>query len=224
MKQHLREAGRLGLGGARANLLPALALWTVGVALVLAYTHLPPITSALDQVGHWKLTYAPWFAIFSTALFGSLVPTFIQRILVPKSRPPSGRQVILLMLFWAIHGWQIDLLYRGQAVIFGDGTDVATIIKKTMIDQFVWCPFLAIPQTIFGYLFAEKNGSLVACREALRHKGFLERAIPLLIATWAVWIPAVSLIYLFPPALQLPLMNIILALWGLILVFFAKHA
>jgi hypothetical protein len=61
-------------------------------------------------------------------------------------------------------------------------------------------------------------------KAALKQKPFFDRVIPLMIANWVVWIPAVSLIYLFPLPLQLPLMNIILALWCLILTFFAKNA
>ena len=77
---------------------------------------------------------------------------------------------------------------------------------------------------MLGYLLIEKNGSLAEFRASLKRKPFLDRAIPLMIANWVVWIPAVSLIYLFPLPLQLPLMNIILALWCLILTFFAKNA
>ncbi len=61
-------------------------------------------------------------------------------------------------------------------------------------------------------------------KAALKQKPFFDRVIPLMIANWVVWIPAVSLIYLFPLPLQLPLMNIILALWCLILTFFVKNA
>ena len=224
MRTHLKEAARLGWGGARANLLPALALWVVGITIVLSYHHLEPVTRFLDQVGRWKVAWTPWFAIVSTAIFGSLIPVLIQRLLLPKKTPMPLRQVGLLALFWAIMGWEIDLLYRTQSHLFGDGTDPATIIAKTFADQFIWCPLLAIPQTVLGYLFIEKSGSFAACRAALRRKDFLHRAIPLLIATWAVWIPAVSLVYLFPPSLQLPLMNIILSLWSLVLTFFAKNA
>lgn len=224
VRNHLKEAARLGWGGAKANLIPAIALWIVGIALVLAYYQLPPVTRALDHVGRFKLAWTPWFAIVSTALFGSLIPVFIQRTLAPKGPSQPGHKIILLMIFWAIMGWEIDLLYRLQAHFFGNGTDPITIAKKTFVDQFIWGPFLGIPQTILGYLFVENSGSITACRAALKRKSFLQRTIPLLIATWVVWVPAISLVYLFPTSLQLPLMNIILALWSLVLIFFSKNA
>lgn len=225
MKRHLQEAARLGWGGAWANLVPALALWLVGIFLILAYHQLDPVTRAFDRVGQWKIAWSPWFAIISTSLFGSLIPTLIQRLLVPRSPThPTGPQILGLMIFWAVMGLEIDLLYRTQTILFGEGTDLVTIAQKTVLDQFVWVPLLAVPQTVAGYLLIEKKGSLAACREGLRKKSFLTRAIPLMIATWVVWVPAVSLVYLFPSALQLFLMNIILALWSLILTFFAKQA
>lgn len=225
VKRHLAEAARLGWGGARANLIPALSLWMVGLALVLGYYQLSPMRETLDEIGRWKLAWSPWFAIVSTSLFGSLIPCLIQRILAPRSPTrPSAPQVFGLVIFWAIMGAQIDLLYLLLADLFGEGNDPTTIIKKTLVDQFVWVPLLAIPETVLGYLLIEKKGSLLACREALRRKSFFQRAIPLMIATWVVWVPAVSLVYLFPSALQLFLMNVILALWSLILTFFSKQA
>jgi hypothetical protein len=225
MKRHLAEAARLGWGGARANLIPAFALWVVGLVLVFGYDRVAPFARFLDEAGRLKMAWSPWFAVVSTSLFGSLIPYLIQRVLAPDSPSrPTGAQVLGLMIFWALMGAQVDLLYRTLGEIFGEGKDPATIAKKTLVDQFVWVPVLAIPETVFGYLLIEKKGSLTACRAALRRKTFLERAIPLTLATWVVWVPAVSLIYLFPSALQLILMNIILALWSLVLTFFSKQA
>jgi hypothetical protein len=41
--------------------------------------------------------------------------------------------------------------------------------------------------------------------------------------TWALWIPAVTLIYSMPLPLQLPLANLILWLWMLILLFTSRN-
>ena len=224
MPSHLREVIRLGLGGARSNLLPGSILWVAGVVLVVLYYQVGVVAEVLDQVGEFKLKSSPWFAMVSMALFGSLVPWVAQAVFIKGEHQQSLGKVPLLFLFWAIQGWEVDWLYRIQAMLFGTGIDVTTIMQKTMVDQFVWVPFLGVPQVVLAYLFIENNCSLAACREALARKSFLQRAIPLVIATWIVWIPAVSLIYLFPLALQLPLMNLILALWCLILTFFAKNS
>lgn len=221
---HLKEVVRLGWGGAKSNLLPGAVLWVAGLALVICYYQVTAVAEVLNRLGEFKLAHSPWFGIISTALFGSLIPWLVQAVFLKGNDKQSFRQVPWLLLFWGFHGWQVDWLYRIQAGLFGNGIDFMTILKKTLVDEFVWVPFLAVWQLVLGYLLIEKNGSWAEFRTALNRKPFLDRVIPLMIANWVVWIPAVSLIYLFPLSLQLPLMNIILALWCLILTFFAKNA
>ncbi|MBK1833020.1 hypothetical protein [Roseibacillus ishigakijimensis] len=220
---HLREALRLGWGGAKSNLLPGALLWTVGLVLVIAYYQSPVVAQTFDHIGIWKNRYSPWFAMVSTALFGSLIPWLAQLAFLPRERRMPFRQVPWLFLFWALHGWQVDKLYELQAHVFGNAIDAATIVRKTLVDQFVWVPLLAVPQVLLSYLFIEHGLSGKRFGEALRRKSYWERAIPLMIANWVVWVPSVSLVYLFPLPLQLPLMNLILALWCLIISFFAKN-
>lgn len=220
----LKEAWRLGLGGAKSNLLPGAVLWIFGIALVVAYYRNNTISSAFNQVGIWKNTFSPWFAILSTATFGSLIPWLVQTVLPTQTQRQPFRQVPWLFLFWGVHGWQVDTLYRLQSQVFGSGTNAATIISKTLVDQFLWSPLLAMPQVLLTYLFIQNRLSPSLFKAALARKGYLARAIPLIIANWIVWIPSVALIYLFPLPLQLPLQNIILALWCLIISFFAKNA
>ena len=194
------------------------------IALVIAYSHNESVTLAFDRIGAWKEDFSPWFAILSTAIFGSLIPWVVQALLPSKGQGQPFRQVPWLFLFWGIHGWQVDWLYRLQSKVFGHGTDATTIIAKTLVDQFLWSPLLAMPQVLLSYLFIENELSPRRFQAALRRKGYLARAIPLIITNWVVWIPAVALIYLFPLPLQLPLQNIVLALWCLIISFFAKNA
>ncbi|MDB4265482.1 hypothetical protein N9891_01890 [bacterium] len=222
--EYLKEAICLGWGGAKSNLLPGAVLWVVGLTLVISYYQVEAVAAALDQVGELKVSWSPWFAMVSTALFGSLAPWILQAIFRKSGDRQPFRQVPLLMIFWGVHGWQVEWLYRIQSKLFGDGIDAMTIVKKVLVDEFVWAPFLALWQLVLGYLYIENDCSLKACREALKETSFLERAIPMVITNWVIWIPAVSLIYLFPPSLQLPLMNLILTLWCLILIFFAKNA
>ena len=224
MRSHLREVVRLGWGGAKSNILPGAVLWAIGLVLVISYYQIHTVAEILDQLGDFKLRSSPWFAILSTALFGSIIPWLVQNFFLKGGEKQPFRQVPWLLLFWGFHGWQVDWLYRIQAELFGNKIDFQTILKKTLVDEFIWVPFFAVWQLVLGYLFIEKDGSVKEFKAALKQKPFFDRVIPLMIANWVVWIPAVSLIYLFPLPLQLPLMNIILALWCLILTFFVKNA
>lgn len=219
----LRESLRLGWGGARANLHAGVVLWLVGSAIVASYYGFPPVRQFFDAVGTFKDSFTPWFAMVSTAFFGGLLPYLFQVAFLPAAKRQPLRHVPWLLVFWALHGWQIDALYRVQALLFGDSATVSVLLKKTLVDQFIWSPFIALPQVLLVYLFVEKECSLQRTRLALRRRSYLARAIPIMIVNWVIWIPAVALIYLLPLALQLPLQNLILTMWCLLLIFFAKN-
>ena len=218
-----QEALRLGWGGAKSNLIPGAVLWVFGLALVLLYYQLDLVATTFDQIGALRSRTSPWFAMLSTGIFGSIVPWFVGALFLPQKKKQPFRRVPALFLFWAIHGWQVDKLYELQSVVFGSDLKTSTILFKTLVDQFLWSPFLATPQVLLFYLFSEHEHSFRRFKQALQRKNLLQRLIPLLLTNWVVWIPSVALIYLFPLPLQLPLMNIILAIWCLILSFFAKN-
>jgi hypothetical protein len=50
------------------------------------------------------------------------------------------------------------------------------------------------------------------------------RVPSVLCSTWLVWVPAVSLIYSLPSTLQIPLFNLVLCFFVLILTFISKSA
>ena len=100
MRGHLREVVRLGWGGAKSNLLPGAVLWVIGLALVISYYQIVSVAEVLDQLGELKLKYSPWFAILSTALFGSLIPWLVQTFFLKSGEKQPFRHVPWLLLFW----------------------------------------------------------------------------------------------------------------------------
>jgi len=178
-QHHLKETTRLGLAAAKANLLPSSLLWITGIALVALYYNHQPTARFLDEVGVVKMAWAPWFAMISTAVFGSVVPWLAQLLFAAPTDRQKLRHLPWLFLFWAAQGFQIDLLYKFQDRLFGSELTVQTIVSKALVDEFVWVPFLAIPQIVMAYLVIEKDFSRTAIREALQRRSFIARAIPL---------------------------------------------
>ena len=103
MRSHLREVVRLGWGGAKSNILPGAVLWVIGLALVISYYQIRPVAEILDQLGDFKLKSSPWFAILSTALFGSLIPWLVQNLFLKGGEKQPFRHVPWLLLFWGFH-------------------------------------------------------------------------------------------------------------------------
>jgi hypothetical protein len=213
---------RSGLQGARAHLVPGFFLQLAALALVLGYYFAPGFHRALSHLMDLRQEAGMGFGIVSTALFGAVLPLLYIRLSRDGrqgDRGYSGRQGLCLTAFWAYKGLEVDLWYRLQAHWIGGGHGAATIAAKVFLDQFVYCPLFAVPVTVAVYQGVQAWSDRKGFRADLREPGwYRRRVLPVLIANAGVWIPAVAVIYAFPTPLQLPLQNIVLCFYTLILV------
>ncbi|MEX0741395.1 MAG: hypothetical protein WD079_01275 [Phycisphaeraceae bacterium] len=213
-----------GIAAARANALPGVLLIVIAVVIVGSYYVIPPVQTALDAIADVKLRAGFIFAICSTAIFGGLLPVLVQQMRPSTRRAEAWRALPFLMGFWAVKGAEIDLLYRVQAWMFGDNSAISTIVAKVIFDEFVYVPLWAVPTMVIGYAWHENGYDL---RRTLRRLGsgwYRKRVVPMMLANWAVWVPTVALIYCLKLPLQLPVQNVVLCLWAIMVMFLAKAA
>lgn len=225
MRSYLNEAFVKGGKAAKKNFIPGICLQVLAVSLILCYYNLPSVQRALDQVGNWNTQWSPWFAILTTMFFGGVIPLSIEALQARREGREfkSLLQVLFTLAVWALNGLLVVLFYDLQARLFGNDQEIGTIIKKVLVDQFLYVPLHVVPFFTIFFLWRDVHFSWSKVRESLQRKGFLARALPLMISNWSVWIPAVSIIYAFPLPLQLILMNLILVFWSLILSFFMSE-
>ncbi len=207
-----------GLRGARANLVPGVVLQVVALVFVLAYYRSEPTRAALAQLTAFRARTGFGFGIVSTGLFGGLLP-FLYLRSNPASRSQYGwRQAVLLTGFWAYKGFEIELWYRILARVVGQNPDALTIVTKTLLDQFVYCPAFAVPLTVLVYRWNALEFDLRGVAADFRRRGWYGRSVlPTLLANLGVWVPAVAIIYALPTPLQLPLQNLVLFFFTLLL-------
>ena len=207
-----------GLRGARANLVPGLVLQVVALAVALAYYHHAPTRAAFEQLTVFRARTGLAFGIVSTGLFGGVLPFFYLRTNRASRSQYGWRQALLLTAFWGYKGLEIEIWYRILARVVGAGHDVATIVAKSCLDQFVYCPALAVPLTVLVYKWNAVNFNLRTVWADFRAPGWYGRsALPTLLANLGVWVPAVAIIYALPTPLQLPLQNLVLFFFTLLL-------
>lgn len=205
-----------GIRGLRANALPGLVLQAAALALVLGYYHAPAVHQALSDLTRFRERQDIAFSAGCTALTGGLVPFLYLHY---GQRNPSGRprygwgQGAALIGFWAYRGLEVDYWYRFQALMVGTGHDWRTIALKSFFDQFLYSPLWAVPITAAVYERIDGEGLAADFR---RGGWFRRRVLPLLISNVGVWLPAVAIIYALPTPLQLPLQNIVLCFYTLI--------
>lgn len=216
----LEAPWQAGLRGARANVVPGIALQLLALALVAGYYYLPQVHSALESLTAFRLRSGFTFGIISTALFGGVIP-FLYLWSYAKARGETPRyscfQGLAITAFWAYKGFEVDVWYRFQAHMIGSGHEVSTIAIKVVMDQFVYCPVLAVPVTAVVYQLVESHGDGSELLSDIRAGGWFRRKVlPILISNLGVWVPAVAVIYALPTPLQLPLQNIVLCFFTLI--------
>lgn len=208
---------RSGLRSARANLLPGFVLQLAALALVMAYYRHEPTRAALGQFAAWRTQVGVAASILSTGLFGGLLPVLYLRARRATRSTYTWKQGFAITVFWAYKGLEVEILYRVLARVIGEGHDWKTILTKTLIDQGVYCPLFAVPATVILYEWvnAQFRGAALAADFRAGH-WIQRRAIPVLISNVGVWLPAACIIYSLPTPLQLPLQNLVLCFFTLL--------
>jgi hypothetical protein len=213
-----------GLRSARANLAPGLALQVGALALVLGYYFYPPVTAALAQLTVWRAEVGVVFSVGSTALCGGLLPMLYLKARRATRDRHTWTQGVALVVFWGYKGFEIDLWYRFLAWFVGAGHDLRTIALKTFLDEFVYCPLVAVPLTVLVYEWVETRFDAAAVLADTRApRWYARRVLPMLLANLGVWVPAVAIIYALPTPLQLPLQKVVLCFFTLLLAHLAQR-
>lgn len=216
-----RNPFALGWEAARANLIPALFIQFVMLGLVLGYYFSPPVARALEKLAALKARSGLLFVFTAAILAGSLLPElfvvfFFQRGRLTKQ---NFRNLLFTIPIWCFDGSMVDLLYRGEAALLGNVVQPSVVLGKICIDQFLFNPFFAAPFGILTYEWKNSGFSTGSLGRAFRWWHYREKVIPTLLATWAVWIPMMAMIYSLPLALQFPLFTLALTFWVLLLTY-----
>lgn len=225
----MRRALAAGLAGMRANLWPGILLWAVGTTLVLTYALVPAARPAYDLVEGWQRDGGLWFSAASTALCGAVLPWLFLIAMGRTRQGERGRQLAFLLAFWIYRGVEVALFYQFQGWLFGEArdpvtgaVDVVIVAKKTALDMLTYCALWSIPTTTLAYRWWEDcGGDWSRFRASLDRELFTVRMPALTIAAWMVWTPSVCLVYSLPSALQVPIFNVVLCFWVLLVAVVA---
>lgn len=215
---------RAGIAGFRQNLLPGVVIWSVALAIVLAFYLAPSLRPSYAAVAAWKQAYGFAFSGAATAVFGALLP-FVALCML--RRVPAGRRsavLAFLLAHWIYRGIEVDAFYRLQAMLFGDGADPATLAKKVALDQLVYSACWTGWTSMIAYRWKDCGFSWTRTRRTI-DRAFWRHEVPTaVVSMWGVWIPAVTIIYALPQPLQVPLFNVVLCFWVILLETVARRA
>lgn len=206
---------KIGWDSAKANFVPGLVLQALALVLVLSYYLWPAFKTALDPILRWQQENGWRSAFISRAFFSGILPG-VFLLSVPSIRPRRPYASILACVFWwGGMGIAVNFLYHCQALMFGTGHGVGTLALKAFFDQMFYTPFFAVPLNgTFGFWLGRDLSFSQTRAEWPRH-WIRELVIPNLIPNWAIWWPAMIVIYALPEALQVHMSGIVGCFWTL---------
>lgn len=215
----------LGWEAAKANAIPSLILQGAMLAVLLAYYFSPACAASLDRLAHYKDEHCLAFVVIAAVLAGAIVPEIFLVLFFQGGR--AGAQNLHNLAFtiptWAADGILVDLMYRGNALWFGNVATVPVILAKICVDQFGYNPLIAAPCEVLVYEWKNEGISWRSARRAISWEHYREKIVPTLLATWAVWAPLMAIIYALPLPLQFPLFSIALSFWVLLLTYMTNR-
>lgn len=215
---------KAGLRSARANLVPGLALQAFALLVVFGYYFHAPTRNGLTWLAEFRNDTGMVFGILSTGLFGGLLPLLYLKANRETRTRISWRQGFALTGFWSYKGIEISLWYAFMAWSIGEAADVRTVAMKSLLDQVIYCPLWAIPTTATFYFWCKTRFDLRAFIDDVRApRWYARRVLPILCANVGVWLPLVCIIYALPTPLQLPLQNIVLCFFTLMLAHMSQR-
>ena len=181
--------------------------------------------SALWQLAEFKRAHGLPFVVLASITAGALIPELFLILFFQRGRPDRRnlRNLLFTIPVWGFDGSLVDVLYRSEAGWFGDVVSLPVVCAKILVDQFGYNPFFAAPFGVLTYEWKNSGVSMRPLRELFTWKHYRDKIIPTLLATWAVWIPLMAIIYSLPLALQFPLFSLALSFWVLLLTYMTNR-
>jgi hypothetical protein len=215
----------IGWDAARANAAPALLIQAAMLGLLIAFYASPAVAHALNRLAELKRALGWPFVLLASITAGALVPEIFLILFFQNGKPDlqNLRNLCFTIPIWGFDGTLVDLLYRGEAALLGDVVTLPVVAAKICIDQFGYNVFFAAPFGVLAYEWKNNGISTRPVRDLFTWQHYRGKIVPTLVATWAVWIPLMAIIYSLPLALQFPLFGLALSFWVLLLTYMTNR-
>jgi hypothetical protein len=228
IEQLVLRSLRLGFNAARTNFLPALLVQALMASLVVSYFYLPAAGSIFGVLTDWNVHGGLVFSFVAMGVtVGGLTEVF--SVYLHKNGRWANEDLANIVFTFAtfgLLGMMNSVFYQLQAHWFGAGRSLGTLATKTLVDQFLYTPFVSNPMQTLAFLWKSEQFSFRRTVEKMRQfqQFYVLTVLPVLVSNWLFWIPMVVLIYCFPTSLQLPLGILACAIWSLLIASLVEPA
>jgi len=200
----------------RANAVPMFVLWAFAALFLVLYYVIPGGAAPFGPLMDWQTKGGCLAAFLNRILFlGILLGAFL--LSVRSIRPPRPYLTILAYALWG-GAWGVfdDVFFTFLVRCFGSGTDLGTLLLKTLVGQLVGTILVGlVPGTLF-FRWVAADFSVARVRAEWPKRFFRGACVSLLLANWIVWIPVNICTFAFPLPLQIQLVGLAGCFWMLV--------
>ena len=215
----LGELIRLEIVSVRANLLPMVVLWGLAGAAVAAYYLMPGVAEALKVFADWQVEYGKVASFANRFVCGGVVPG-VFRLTRPSIRPTRAVATVLAQSVWCgLMGIAVDVFFTLQGMWFGTEPSLGVAVMKTLVDQFGFCVLFATPLNALFYPWVGNGFSFRRNGGGMTRDWFVRSYVSNIVMNWAITVPTLVAIYLFPMELQITVSGFVCAIWALLAIF-----
>ena len=221
----LLHALMVGVRAAKANFLPGVLLQGIMACVLSLYLFHDGSRAFFLLVGESRQELGVVFAMVSYTFSGGLLPEIMRVLLFQRGRVDAGnlQRFVTLAPLWIFMATAVDYFYTAQNEWFGFGNGFSTVATKVLVDQLLYSPLFATP-VIAGYFAIRAGGFQKAAIASVFRLQFLtETLLPVQLASWMIWFPGVTFVYIMPPPLQIPFAVLVHTFWVLILTTISER-
>ena len=195
------------------------------LTLVLGYYFYPPTTRWLNQMAELKEKGGYGYSAAASVIAGGFIPEIMRVFVFQKGRVLrlNFSNLLFTIPFWGCTGMIVDFFYRSQAEWFGTEVTLKVVATKVIVDQFFYNPLFAGPSGAWCYDWKHSGYSFKNISRFFTLRYYRDVIVPILFATWGVWIPLVAILYSLPSLLQIPLFALALAMWVILYTWISEH-
>lgn len=224
MSASLRSIFQPTLRAVKAYWPAILLIQLFGLSVVIAYYQIEGTEAFFARIAAWKSRGGLLLSGLCTVVSGGIIPETLKHFFRPKGRPgPKPLELLHQFTMWIGLGMLIDLFYRAQNLIFGEGYDWKTLLPKILADQFLFTPLVSMPFIVSWFLLYENRYRLDAWKRSLNFKNISQRVLPLWASCLAFWPVMLAIVYSLPNDLQFPLFLFGNAAYSIMMIFIARE-
>jgi hypothetical protein len=223
--RHIAQAARKGLQAGRQNLPAMLGIQGLIVGIVALYYGCPAARPFFTHISDWQRAGGLPAAMLASACGAGLLAE-VSTVYFQNSGRWTRAHVegaVFKFLLYFVSGGIVYEFYRLQAFMFGDSPAWPVVLKKLLVDQVGFTILWSVPMQSLALRWHTLHYSGRELGRELRGDFILDRMLPVLITNWIFWIPGVTLVYLMPYPLQMPLAIFATAIWVLLLTALSRH-